>query len=402
MSKKECTNKTILDFALEYFHGGWCVIPIGFQKIPPRGFQLQKYFTMNSTESQVNQWFANKYKKLAVITGRVSGGLTILEFDSMEGYEWWKKGHQELAETLPTVKTSRGMHVYFRSELDKNFNYDKIDLLVQNKYALLPPSLHPDKKSVYKWVIPPNGELPLLDLRKWDLDEYTEETEDMEDTEEIEEIEAISIRGRVRDCIDGIGSSGLSPKDKDLLADMIIKTLPNKESQRNREMFEFCRYLKGLESLRDLPAKSLKPIIQLWHEKALPFIGAKPFAETWADLAHGWKKVKWPKGDDTLEKAVKTAIGSARIPPEAKEYDSEEVRLLIKVCCELQQLRESEPFWLACRSAAGILGVSATQASKFLQMLVVDGVLEVVEGNTTTRGTRYRYLGGTIDEKSNF
>ena len=115
-------------------------------------------------------------------------------------------------------------------------------------------------------------------------------------------------------------------------------------------------------------------------------------ADTWAEFCYGWARVKWPQGDDTLIKAVEKALKAQDILPEAKEYDCVEVQLLIRVCYELQKITDKEPFWLSCRSAAGILGVSHTTSNKWLQMLVDDEILEMVEKNTATKATRFRYI----------
>lgn len=388
--KKQDNNKTILKYALEYHKQGWNVIPIGFKKKPPRDFPWKQYQTKRVTEEELEVWFGNnRIKNLAVVVGEVSGGLTIIDFDSMELYERWKKDHSKLAETLPTVRTSRGTHVYCRSKLDKSISYNNIDILATRKYALLPPSILPDKKTVYEWIIPPNGELPELDSLAWGLDKFTEETEEIED---IEEIEAIYTHIDKVKHIQDLQIKGLNTNILEQINKAIIDTLPKKEGERNKKIFDFCRWLKGIPELAELPAKELKPIVKQWHKEALPVIGTKPFTKTWADFAYGWTRVKYPKGDDTLKKAVTKALNAKDSLPESKEYDSPEVQLLVRVCYELQQLTAPEPFWLSCRSAAGILGVSPTWANKLLQMLVVDEVLKIIEKNTATRATRYEYV----------
>ena len=182
----------------------------------------------------------------------------------------------------------------------------KIDVLATKKYALLPPSIHPDGPH-YEWVIKPNGELPVVDLREWNLDGLTEETEDIEDIEDSEAIysKGISIPPEV-------GTPSVLDQYKadtqKLVLQAIISTQPKEEGQRNTAIFDFCRYLKAIPELAPLEAKELKPIVTLWHEKALPVIGTKPFSETWAEFLYGWPRVKYPKGEDTLKKAVQKAL----------------------------------------------------------------------------------------------
>ena len=49
---------------------------------------------------------------IGVVFGAVSGGLASRDFDTLDSYQSWAAEHRELAETLPTVETRRGRHVY--------------------------------------------------------------------------------------------------------------------------------------------------------------------------------------------------------------------------------------------------------------------------------------------------
>ena len=390
MAKKN--KMTILDYAQEYHKRGWNIIPIGFEKRPPKGFSWAEYQIQKVTQDNLQEWFGTgKYRNLAVIVGEVSGGLTIIDFDSMDIYEKWKAENPELVDVLPSVKTSRGMHIYCRSDLDKNLSYKKIDVLATHKYALLPPSRHPDGKSVYEWVFHPNEGLPKLDNLEEILNVFTEDIEEIEEKEDIKAIYSIK---EIELNTNDLQIDGLAGPTIEKIKEAIIHTLPKSIGERNKHIFPFCRWLKGIPELTELPTKASKPIVKQWHEKALPVIGTKPFTKTWTEFVYGYRRVKWPKGDDTLKRAVEIALKAQDTLPEAEDYDDPEVQLLIRVCYELQQLKGEEPFWLSCHSAGGILGVSHTWANKLLQMLVADEMLEIVENHTTKKATRYRYIGG--------
>jgi hypothetical protein len=376
--------KTILEYALTYHRRGWCIIPIGFDKKPPKGFKWTKYQTVRPTEADLREWFA-KYKSLAVVCGAVSGGLTVLDFDSMEVYERLVSIHPELAE-LSTVKTSRGRHVYLRSKLNKSTKFGKIDLLSEKKCAMLPPSPHP-KGGKYEWLIPLDGELPELDPMQWNLQEFPEETEDPEDAEDPDDAERPRSHSGGGVLLEVYGVELVKEIEK-----AVAQTIPNAKGQRNDAVFPFCRWLKAIPEIKDLPLKQLKPIVQYWYEQANPVIGTKKFTVTWADFVHGWKRVKWPKGDVMLSQAIKRALELKDVPREAGEYDSEEARLLLRVCYQLQQGAGSNPFFLASRTAGGIIGMSHRWAYKLLEMFVTDEKLQVVEEHTTTKAPRYRYL----------
>jgi hypothetical protein len=70
------------------------------------------------------------------------------------------------------------------------------------------------------------------------------------------------------------------------------------------------------------------------------------------------------------------------------------MRLLVGLCRVLHTHYADERgvWYLACRSAAEVLGVGHPYVAKFLNILVDDGVLEIVEHHTTVKARRYRYL----------
>jgi hypothetical protein len=378
----------LLKQALSYHEYGWCVIPIKPGSKKPALRSWKPFQTNRPGEKQLRKWFANNNGNIAVVLGVVSGGLTALDFDSLERYEWWKEKCADLAEKLPTVKTSKGMHVYFRSKLTKSKKYNKTDLKASG-YVILPPSMH-ESGVRYEWIIPlPENidELPLLKPLDWHLDQFTEDTEEAEDSEDTQDAEGhISHKGE-----EGF-LDYLDDEIKKEVEIAIKNTLPKKVGQRNDAVFPFCQWLRAIPELRSLPTKELKPIVREWHKKAYPVIGTKSFTVTWADFVHAWKRVKWPKGDIMLSQAVKRVLEGKTILPEAEEYDTEEARFLLKVCYELQQGTGDEPFFLASRTAGGIIGISHRWAYKLLEMFVADGKLDCVEKHTTKKAPRYRYI----------
>ena len=97
-------QRTIFDFALEYYQRGWSIIPIiAGTKIPPKGFRWKKYQTTRPTEEDLINWFGKgKYRAMAVICGEVSGGLTIIDFDDMSLYKKWaERAGIELPDVSP-------------------------------------------------------------------------------------------------------------------------------------------------------------------------------------------------------------------------------------------------------------------------------------------------------------
>jgi hypothetical protein len=172
--------------------------------------------------------------------------------------------------------------------------------------------------------------------------------------------------------------------------DAIAATLPVGPGRRNRCVFHLARRLKAL--LPEATADELRPIVSEWHRRALPVIRTKAFTETWADFVIAWGRVQVPFGS-----SLAPIVEMARMmppPAAALKYDEEHVRLLVAICVSLQQFHGTGPFFLSCRKAGEVIGVSKSDASRLLRMLVFDSVLEVVNAGSygTNTATEYRCL----------
>ena len=128
-------------------------------------------------------------------------------------------------------------------------------------------------------------------------------------------------------------------------------------------MFELARALKGIPALADAPAENLGPYVRRWHtlgvEKGV--IGTEPFEETRIDFLIAWPKVKFPKGAEPMTKVFELAK-RAPTPQAALRYEQDGLRLLVALCRELQRASGDKPFFLACRTAGGLLGVKHVTA----------------------------------------
>jgi len=379
----------VLKAALEYHRRGWCIIPIPYGKKEAR-IRWSKYKQERPTEQQIDQCFSKGKSNIAVVLGKVSGGLTCLDFDEMQGYERWKRFNPDLAAKLPTVQTSRGMHVYFRSKLEKIKKMEKLDIKASG-YCMLPPSLHPDGITIYCWLTVPNGQLPELLPKDLGIGDFTEEPDDRDDIEATIDV-SIASSSSASSVSSIIVFENLDVTVKNYVSTAIKRTLPDKKGYRNSSIFKYCRWLKGHSEFTECQAKQLKPLVRLWHEKALRTIGTKPFDETWADFCYGWTRVKYPKGGGSLKIATQKAIDAQNTVVAEEIYEKPEVKLLVRICFELQTLQKTEPFWLSCGDAALILGISAPTAGKWFSMLEADGVIKKVAGHTAKRAARYKFI----------
>ncbi len=370
-------KKNQLGQVLEYHQRGWCIIPVPYGKKAAR-IQWGKYQIARPDEESLRKWFSGNSRNIAVILGEVSDGLACRDFDIMAEYDCWAGKYPELAGILPTVRTAKGMHVYFEGHIEGIRHISNGELRGSKCYCLLPPSIHPDGVS-YQWINPPlNGNVLAVDAQLAGfIPDVTEQTEYTEKTEQTEQTEAIEGTASVERAI--------------------LKTLPTEYGTRNRRIFEFARALKSMPEFFDADPKNLREFVQKWHKKAMPNIRTKEIEETWIDFLKAWPKIRYKIGDEPMtqifEKVVKLE------PPDVaveKYPANQKVQILVSLCRELQRASGENPFYLAARTAGRLLGVSHMQASRWLFLLESDGILRIVcKGGTAEavrKATRFRYL----------
>ena len=384
---KPNAESSFLKDALECAARGWSIIPIKHQS--PKGKEpacrkVLPYTVEPPDKKTLRRWFRRTdLDGLAVLCGKVSGNLVCRDFDNEDAYHRWAADHPDLAKRLPTARTGRGFHVYFRNGFAKILKLGDGELR-GNGYCLLPPSRHPSG-AVYKWVNPlPGGPLPEIDPFRVGLAHVeTERTEENGDN-----------RSNNQSSIPEVSLSSLPPDVQEQVQQAIKSTLPWGKGRRNVWVFEFCRALKAIPSLADAPAQALRPIVKQWHKAALPFIGTKPFEDTWFDFTYGWPRVKFPRGSELMAKIMAKA-DAASLPAVAADYDAPETHRLIKLCRELQRESGKGPFFLSCRTAGVLLGLGHWTAWRRMCVLQEDGVIRCVQPGKT-RAARYRYIAEDV------
>ena len=159
---------------------------------------------------------------------------------------------------------------------------------------------------------------------------------------------------------------------------------PNSVGQRNNCLFALARHFKSLEPQAD--SKRQREICKAWHETFSEVIGTKAFALTWADFKNSWIKVKY------TSPILESSLINLAPPPDIealREYGSQAVKLM-QICIALANHHEPEPFFLACRKASELIGLSHYDSAKLLRLFVDEGWLQVVTPHTTARAPRYR------------
>ena len=393
----------VLPAALEYARAGWSVIPIA-----PSGKKAAKNWRCaqkhRATEIEVDYLFRDSDFNLAVVLGNVSGGLAVRDFDPEGSYTRWAAENQLLAKTFPVVATGRpgGHHAYFRmaedvlTEIRQQFSSTgrgAIDLgdgelrCDTGCYVVLPPSRHPDGP-VYQWVVPLDGEVPLIDPREVGLVRCWANAGDTSSaghpmTQRVQRVTASVLSAH----------SALSVSSE-LVELAIRRTLPPGPGQRRNKLFQLARQLKAIPELADRSAGELRPVVEESHQAALPYIKTKPLEASVWNFREAWDRVRFPAGEDIVGRCF--AAAKDRAPPKcAEQYEGPGVRRLVALCRELQREYGERPFFLSCRTAGSLLGIGHKTASNWLRGLCGDGILGVVERppRPTRKALRYKYLG---------
>lgn len=108
------------------------------------------------------QWSgAPESSNIGILTGHRSGGLVVLDFDTMDGPERvLGMTPQQLAVLTIVVRTARGWHVYARGEHESCTLVEGVDVRGDGGMVVAPPSVHPSGH-VYEFLPPSSGLIPL-------------------------------------------------------------------------------------------------------------------------------------------------------------------------------------------------------------------------------------------------
>ncbi len=379
-------ERLILDAAFHYARQGFRVLPLRPHAKEPLG-RLVRHGVHDATDdpNTIRQWWSiASAANVGIACGAVSD-IFVLDVDTRHGGDAelvrLETEFGELPDTV-VVTTGRGdggRHLYFawpEFRVPNKAIRPGLDLRRDGGYAVAPPSLHPVTLKPYvgdierRWIA--DGPIWLLNLLRGNV---ANSNVLKQKTTENRLIASVSL------CLCSC------------LADAVKATLPTCEGHRNRAIFEFARHLKGMPQYADAAAADLVDAVREWHRQASPVIGTPSFDETWADFTYSWSRVVYPKGAGALQVALQRADS---IPPPdcASRYCDERLRRLCALCRELQALAGDGAFYLACRSAGGLLHMDFTVAARFLRLLVHDHVLMVAGRHTPTKATRYRYVAG--------
>lgn len=377
------TNDT-LTAALAYVDRGWKVLPVYSPPGDAKKPRIKHWPNSATSDAETVRklWAKWPDANVGIATGATSG-FFVLDVDPGHGGDEsladLERQHGPLPGTVESLTGGGGRHLLFA--MPSGIRVPNrigglgcgLDIRGDGGFIVAPPSVH-QGGAPYRWELSSDPEMTqIAEAPAWLLERVTERTETTE---------AISL------------SSLSAPSSLSALSlsvtQAIEQTLPTSEGQRHRCVFDFARMLKSDPAYADGEPSQMREIVREWHRRALPFMTTKPFDETWCDFREAWNRIKYPMGRGPIDEALRRAK-AAPDPDVAGRYDTGEVRLLIKLCRELQRRAENGPFFLDCRTAGKQIGLDHQTAWRRLRMLCADGVLNLTELGTKGRASRYRY-----------
>lgn len=152
-----------LQASLDYRRCGLSVIPLQVRDKKPL-IDWKPYQKQPANEVELQRWFGNIPHNIGIVGGAISGGLCIIDFDSMDAYDWWIE--QDMRRWLmPAVQTAKGRHVYVRLKQWPGNKRDVergIDIRGEGGYVVAPPSIHPSGWQ-YQWIMGGEHVIPTFD-----------------------------------------------------------------------------------------------------------------------------------------------------------------------------------------------------------------------------------------------
>ena len=162
------SQKTILDYAIEYYHTGWSIFPLISKSKKPLVDSWEPYQKERADEEQIRQWFSNtNNNNIAIVTGRISG-IFAFDNDGEKAKNYFDEVFEKIDEegikaainSTVHIKTGGGntnIILGFRKEeflegeeiensilwTDRD-GHTEIRLKGERGYIVAPPSIHPN------------------------------------------------------------------------------------------------------------------------------------------------------------------------------------------------------------------------------------------------------------------
>jgi len=338
-------NDNLLE-ALRLTDLGVSVIPIRPASKVPALRSWSRFQQARADRETLERWFERPETGLAVICGNVSDGLVVRDFDQQDAYDRWAREFRGLADSLPTVRTARGCHVYARVRgSSRTRRFPDGELRGEGAYVVGPPSQH-STGTVYRWRGSPPTEIPFIDTPDRLLLPPTTPTPHTDPWP-------------------------VSHQQPLMLGELVAKHTPTGTGQREHCLFSMATALKAQHP--DASEDLLRQTFDLWWPMARPIVATKDEQTSWVGFLRAWANCRFPNGA-RWQQAVQLAESRPAPSLPADLAGVERLNKLAALCAALHEVNEG-PFALPCRKAAEYLGTSRNTAARDIEVLVGVGVL---------------------------
>jgi len=152
-------SNALLDGALSYGNRGLSVIPIVPRDKKPDLPSWDCFMHARAQRDTIVQWWEEKpQRNVGIVAGEVSGGLVVMDFDSIPAFQQFGNRFPSLTETRIHLSGSlKGYHAfYFVSIIPQSSKYDtifgRIEIKSNGTQVVAPPSIHPtgNKYALYR------------------------------------------------------------------------------------------------------------------------------------------------------------------------------------------------------------------------------------------------------------
>jgi hypothetical protein len=399
----------LLDAALLYASRGYRVVPCfeirngvcscdnkpGKKCSPGKHPRIKEWTTRTTTdEAMIREWWRIwPTANLGIATGR---GVGMVDIDPRHGGDASLSRLETELGPLPKECVERsgggGLHIYLSFPAGVKIKTTDnilpgVDVRGDGGLVIVAPSNH-ISGGQNVWLSPLSHNPPLAPIRWHGL---------------------LTDQGRERDRIDISSSSssysvlehpsptpanGAKPWSSDTqkrVEAAIFRLRLTRPGTRNKKMLALVQSISKIPELQSRLAADLEHLIRKWFDLSAKHTESF-WPEVWGHWVYLWTDWVDHNYDDLAYQAYAAAMAKP-FPDATQQYNDPDMQRLIALCCELEQRSRLKVWYLSCRKAADVPGISKNMANGFLKQLVTDKVLEFTDEHVagSTRAQRYRY-----------
>ena len=190
----------IKELVSQYRSESLSIFPLPYKSKRDDSFKWGEFQKRLATDAEVARWFNGHQTNIAVVCGKISGNLVVVEFDDPANFTRFNQAFHNLTkcditEVTRVTQGKRGPHVWLRtSQPVKSRKYPTCEIRSDGNYIVVPPSVHPDGPE-YRFL----SEMPI-----WEIDTLKEVGIDIEQAQQAGRNQP----GWVSELLKGVGQGG--------------------------------------------------------------------------------------------------------------------------------------------------------------------------------------------------